>query len=110
MVCRYELSRKTRNITSGRGDRAYRFVTFIVSDARATVLKGAHPKPRTLELEYFLGVKADVEKYGVTGTLIRVYDPRDPYRVLKADMFSEPVPPTPAFPIVRSELLKPPQI
>ncbi|KLO09903.1 hypothetical protein SCHPADRAFT_878780 [Schizopora paradoxa] len=60
--------------------------------------RGPGIMPRTLELEHFLGIRKDIEKYSISGSLVRMYDPKDPYRVVSAKPMGEKVPPTPAYP------------
>lgn len=62
-----------------------------------------HPKPRILELEHFLGVREEVEKFAVHATKVRNYDPKDPHHVIKKYEMVEEIPTTPAFPIVSSQ-------
>jgi len=70
-----------------------------------TGTRGPGVVPRTLELEHFLGVRADVEKNSLRGSHIRIYDPKDPYQVIKSTPMSQSLLPTPAYPTGRSLIL-----
>ena len=57
-------------------------------------------KPRTLEIEYFLGACADIQNAGLPPPVMNNFDPKDPHRIVKSFDIAAKVPPTPAFPIV----------
>ncbi|KAI5116216.1 hypothetical protein M0805_006767 [Coniferiporia weirii] len=62
--------------------------------------RGSALQPRTLEIEHFLGVADDVRKDGAGWPItIHIFDPNDPYRIIKSSIVSESVEPSPAFPV-----------
>ncbi|KLO17521.1 hypothetical protein SCHPADRAFT_994344 [Schizopora paradoxa] len=60
--------------------------------------RGPGVSPRTLEVEHFLGVRKDVEKYAISDSHDVQYDPKDPYRVARSSLKVQSIPPTPAYP------------
>ena len=64
-------------------------------------------KPRTLEIEHFLGIDGDVLQDSVAVPTIYVYDPNNPYRVARSMPIADHLEPTPAFPTVSFYLHKP---
>ncbi len=54
-----------------------------------------------------MGVRADVEKNSLRGSHVRIYDPKDPYQVIKSTPMSQSLPPTPAYPTVNRVLCVP---
>ncbi|THH09795.1 hypothetical protein EW145_g1753 [Phellinidium pouzarii] len=67
--------------------------------------RGSGIMPRTLEIEHFLGVYDDVQKAGVNTPTLHVFDPNDPYRIMKSAELIEHVEPTPTFPITKGVML-----
>ncbi|EKM55694.1 uncharacterized protein PHACADRAFT_94045, partial [Phanerochaete carnosa HHB-10118-sp] len=52
----------------------------------------------SLEIEHFLGVADDVKKAAARSLVLQMYDPKDPYKIIKSSNILEQVEPTPAFP------------
>ncbi|KAH8103219.1 FAD-binding monooxygenase [Phellopilus nigrolimitatus] len=81
-------------------------VRIIEKDARHHVgERGPGVMPRTLEIEHFLGVADDVRKAGFAVPNIHIFDPNDPYRIIKSQALVEEVEETPDFPITRGVML-----
>ncbi|KAH8110160.1 FAD binding domain-containing protein [Phellopilus nigrolimitatus] len=81
-------------------------VRIIERDARHHVgERGPGVMPRTLEIEHFLGVADDVRKAGMGMPTMHVFDPKDPYRVIKSQAMVEHVEETPAFPVTHGVML-----
>ncbi|KAH8110165.1 FAD binding domain-containing protein [Phellopilus nigrolimitatus] len=81
-------------------------VRIIEKDARNHVgERGPGVMPRTLEIEHFLGVADDVRKAGMGMPTMHVFDPNDPYRVIKSQAMVEHVEETPAFPVTHGVML-----
>ncbi|KAH8110151.1 FAD binding domain-containing protein [Phellopilus nigrolimitatus] len=81
-------------------------VRIIEKDARNHVgERGAGVIPRTLEIEHFLGVADDVLKAGINMPIRHVFDPNDPYRIIKSQPMMQEVKETPAFPITHGIML-----
>ena len=57
-------------------------------------------QPRTLEIEHFLGVKADIVKISSSKPIVHFFDEADPRVWVRSIDMVEQVDPTPAFPIV----------
>ncbi|KAL5508462.1 hypothetical protein ACEPAH_6081 [Sanghuangporus vaninii] len=60
--------------------------------------KGAGVMARIQEIEYFLGVLSDVQAVGMPPPMMLIYDPEDPYKVMRKTSKAEHVDPTPQFP------------
>ncbi|KAI5121033.1 hypothetical protein M0805_008609 [Coniferiporia weirii] len=63
--------------------------------------RGSGIMPRILEIEHFLGVADDVRNAGAASwpITLHIFDPNDPYRIIKSSILSDSVEPTPAFPV-----------
>lgn len=57
-------------------------------------------KPRTQEIEYFLGALDDVKTHAFESPTRYKYDPSDPHKIVGAMKMAQEVAPTPAFPLV----------
>ncbi|KAL5527978.1 hypothetical protein ACEPAG_6779 [Sanghuangporus baumii] len=67
--------------------------------------RGAGVMPRTLEIEHFLGVCADVQRVGLGAPAMNFFDLEDPYRIKKSFEMIQKVAPTPAYPITEPLLI-----
>ncbi|KAL5507680.1 hypothetical protein ACEPAH_5298 [Sanghuangporus vaninii] len=67
--------------------------------------RGSGVMPRTLEIEHFLGVCADVQRVGHRAPIVNFFDPADPYRIKKSIEMIQKVAPTPAYPITEPVLI-----
>ena len=58
-------------------------------------------QPRTLELEHFLGgIDAEVAEAGYEIPMMRVFDPKEPTKIMMKAPFRPPLDPTPSMPEV----------
>ncbi|EJC98969.1 uncharacterized protein FOMMEDRAFT_113569 [Fomitiporia mediterranea MF3/22] len=66
--------------------------------------RGSGVMPRTLEIEHFLGTD-EVHKTGASLATIHIFDPKDPYRIIRSSRTMQDIESTPACPITRSVVL-----
>lgn len=97
------LSRKSQRIKQEYlEEQAFRFVSALCWYSLRLI---NYLKPRTQEVEHFLGVLEDVKKLATGPPTLHVYDQKDTRRLVKTIDFVQDFEPTPAFPIVSIEPL-----
>ncbi|EJC99073.1 uncharacterized protein FOMMEDRAFT_161305 [Fomitiporia mediterranea MF3/22] len=67
--------------------------------------RGSGISPRTLEIEQFLGIDNEVRKLGAGPPMIHMYDPKDPYCIIRSSKIAADSGPRPAFPITSPVLI-----